>query len=153
MQHDLGKLTSLPREDVKSSPWAWRVSNPNKAGCETRSQLVLCMQVCSNVFDTSTDWNISGAEQLYTVNPATGDITTESRRRALLASNALGFTSRALLGGSTGATAAANEPVSLLNSKVIEAQIEMSAKIGQKCGEKLENRETRRTIRRIKAKA
>lgn len=70
------------------------------------------VQVCSSVFNLSTDWNTSGAEQLYTVNPATGDIVTEARRRSLLSSNALEFTSRALLGGSTGAAAAANQPVS-----------------------------------------
>lgn len=72
----------------------------------------MSMQVCSNVFDLSTDWNASGAEQLYTVNPASGQITTESRRRALLSSDELHLNSRALLGGATGAAAAANEPVS-----------------------------------------
>lgn len=74
---------------------------------------LISLQVCSNVFDLNTDWNASGAEQLYTVNPASGEITTESRRRALLSSGELQFTSRGLLGGSaTGAAAAANEPVS-----------------------------------------
>ena len=76
-------------------------------------------QVCSNVFDLSTDWNASGAEQLYTVNPANGQITTESRRRALLSSNDLQFSSRTLLGGATGAAAAANEPVSSLTTTAL----------------------------------
>ena len=71
------------------------------------------VQVCANVFDLNTDWEVAGAEQRYTVNPATGEVTSEARRRSLLADTLLQPATRALLGGgSSAAAAAASAPVS-----------------------------------------
>ena len=62
------------------------------------------VQVCTGVFDESDDWQVPDTQGQYTVNPLTGDITTNSsdHRRRL---HGLA-TMRALMGSSSGSQAA-----------------------------------------------
>ena len=70
------------------------------------------MQVCSDIFDDSTDWTGAVADSQYTVNAATGQYTLESHRRSLLSeafSMPASAASRALLGGGGAGAAAASD--------------------------------------------
>ena len=61
-------------------------------------------QVCTNVFNTSTDWDTPNAQGIYTLNSVTGEISAgAAHRRQLLA---LGDPVRALLGAASGSSAA-----------------------------------------------
>lgn len=70
------------------------------------------MQVCDNVFNLTTDWQVKEAENMYVLNPSTGEVLSNSKRRSLLASSFLSPSSRSLLGGGGNAAAeAASAPV------------------------------------------